>query len=99
MTSELVTNTYRHTNGPAPSASPLSPTDVCASASGTVTRVSLPPSARRPATVSRSHRPTARAGVGCASCRSTPTAGAAGPLEDGLLERDAGKLLWFEVGG
>ncbi len=83
LVSELVTNAYRHARGPASLRLTALGTAGCESVCGTVTLASPPLSARRPGIACPSRPRTTRADAGCASCRSTPTAGEAGPSGTG----------------
>ena len=99
LTSELVTNAYRHTKGPASLR-------LTALGEGRL-RVGVwdnsphipapfdkPPGDRIPPA------PTdAEGGRGLLLVREYASSWGGWPLGDGLLGRGAGKLLWFEVGG
>lgn len=99
LTSELVTNAYRHTNGPASLR-------LTALADGRL-RVGLWDSHPRiPAPFGsppRDRVPLAPAdgegGRGLRLVQEYADCWGGWPLGDGLLDRGAGKLLWFEVGG
>jgi anti-sigma regulatory factor (Ser/Thr protein kinase) len=99
LTSELVTNTYRHTNGPASLR-------LTALADGRL-RVGVWDSHPRiPSPFGpppRDRVPLAPAdgegGRGLRLVQEYADCWGGWPLGDGLLDRGAGKLLWFEVGG
>lgn len=99
LTSELVTNAYRHTSGPASLR-------LTALADGRL-RVGLWDSHPRvPAPFGsppRDRVPLAPAdgegGRGLRLVQEYADCWGGWPLGDGLLDRGAGKLLWFEVGG
>ncbi|MEV7977234.1 ATP-binding protein [Streptomyces sp. NPDC086519] len=99
LTSELVTNAYRHTKGPASLR-------ITALADGRL-RVGVWDSHPRvPAPFGEPPRdrvplaPTdAEGGRGLRLVQEYADRWGGWPLGDGLLDRGAGKLLWFEVGG
>ncbi|MFE9452677.1 ATP-binding protein [Streptomyces sp. NPDC006739] len=99
LTSELVTNAYRHTNGPASLR-------LTALADGRL-RVGVwdshpripapfgePPWGRVPPAPTE-----AEGGRGLRLVQEYADSWGGWPIGDGPLERAAGKLLWFEVGG
>ncbi len=99
LTSEMVTNTYRHTNGPASLR-------LTALADGRL-RVGVwdsDPRIPAPFDTSPSDRvplapPDAEGGRGLRLVQEYADCWGGWPLSDGMLDRGAGKLLWFEVGG
>jgi hypothetical protein len=99
LTSELVTNTYRHTGGPASLR-------LTALADGRL-RVSVwDTHPRIPAPFDKSPRDRvplapsdAESGRGLHLLQEYADCWGGWSLGDGLPDRGAGKLLWFEVGG
>ncbi|WP_329050964.1 ATP-binding protein [Streptomyces violaceus] len=99
LTSELVTNAYRHTEGPAS----LRLTSLVGgrlrvgvwdSHPGVPAPFGQPPWDRVPAAPVDSE-----GGRGLRLVQEYADRWGGWPLGDGLLDRGAGKLLWFEVGG
>ncbi|WP_328771230.1 ATP-binding protein [Streptomyces sp. NBC_00286] len=99
LTSELVTNAYRHTKGPA-SLRLTALGDgrlrvgVWDSSSHIPAPFDKPPGDRVPPAPA-----DAEGGRGLLLVREYASTWGGWPLGDGLLGRGAGKLLWFEVGG
>jgi anti-sigma regulatory factor (Ser/Thr protein kinase) len=99
LTSELVTNTYLHTKGPASLrltalAGGRLRVGVWDSHPGVPAPFGKPPWDRVPAAPVDSE-----GGRGLRLVQEYADRWGGWPLGDGLLDRGAGKLLWFEVGG
>ncbi|MCK8434044.1 ATP-binding protein [Streptomyces sp. D2-8] len=99
LTSELVTNTYLHTKGPASLrltalAGGRLRVGVWDSHPGIPAPFGQPPWDRVPAAPVDSE-----GGRGLRLVQEYADRWGGWPLGDGLLDRGAGKLLWFEVGG
>ncbi|GGK48756.1 ATP-binding protein [Streptomyces flaveus] len=102
LTSELVTNAYRHTKGPA--SLRLTALDderlrvgVWGSSSHIPAPFDRPPGDRVPSVLPAPA--DAEGGRGLLLVQEYASSWGGWPLGDGLLGRGAGKLLWFEVGG
>jgi anti-sigma regulatory factor (Ser/Thr protein kinase) len=99
LTSELVTNAYRHTKGPASlRLTALNDGRLRVGVWDTSPHIPAPfdkpPGDRiRPAALN------ADGGRGLLLVQEYADCWGGWPLGDGLLDRGAGKLLWFEVGG
>ncbi|NEC91669.1 ATP-binding protein [Streptomyces sp. SID12501] len=99
LTSEMVTNTYRHTNGPASLrltalADGRLRVGVWDSHPRIPSPFGLPPRDRVPLAAA-----DGEGGRGLRLVQEYADCWGGWPLGDGLLDRGAGKLLWFEVGG
>jgi anti-sigma regulatory factor (Ser/Thr protein kinase) len=99
LVSELVTNAYRHTKGPASlRLTALSDgrlrVGVWDTSSYIPAPFDQPPGVRVPPAPA-----DALGGRGLVLVREYADCWGGWPLGDGLLDRGAGKLLWFEVGG
>jgi anti-sigma regulatory factor (Ser/Thr protein kinase) len=99
LTSELVTNAYRHTRGP--SSLRLTAlgegrlrTGVWDTSSHIPAPFDKPPGDRIP-----SPPADVTSGRGLLLVQEYADSWGGWPIGDGLLDRGAGKLLWFEVGG
>lgn len=99
LTSELVTNAYQHTKGPA--SLRLTALEggrlrvgVWDSSSHIPAPFDRPPGDRMPAAPG-----DAEGGRGLLLMQEYASSWGGWPLGDGLLDRGAGKLLWFEVEG
>ncbi|MEU6373986.1 ATP-binding protein [Streptomyces sp. NPDC046909] len=99
LTSELVTNTYRHTTGPASlRLTALDDGRVRVGVWDNHPRIPAP--FGPPPRDSVPPVPTdADGGRGLRLVQEYANCWGGWPLGDGLLDRGAGKLLWFEVGG
>ncbi|WP_407700089.1 ATP-binding protein [Streptomyces liliifuscus] len=100
LTSELVTNAYRHTKGPA-SLRLRAPGEGRLRVFVWDTSPYIPPPFDRS---SDTHAPPpasadAEAGRGLLLVQQCADLWGCWPLGDGRLDRGAGKLMWFEVGG
>ncbi|MCE0447033.1 ATP-binding protein [Streptomyces tricolor] len=100
LTSELVGNTYRHTPRPRlPPAHRARGTAGCGSGSGTVTRGSPAPFGEPPWDRVAVPSADAEEGRGLHLVQAYADSWGALAIGDGPVDRGAGKLLWFEVGG
>lgn len=99
LTSELVTNAYRHTKGPASLrltalGGGRLRVGVWDSSSHIPAPFDQPPGDRVPPVLA-----DAEGGRGLSLVQEYASSWGGWPLGDGLLDRGAGKLLWFEVRG
>ncbi|MGY1500400.1 ATP-binding protein [Streptomyces sp. QTS52] len=99
LTSELVTNAYRHTKGPA--SLRLTALGCGRLRTGVWdTSSHIPAPFDKPTGDRVTPAPTdAVSGRGLLLIQEYADSWGGWPLGDGLLDRGAGKLLWFEVGG
>jgi hypothetical protein len=99
LTSELVTNAYRHTKGPASlRLTALSDGRLRVGVWDTSPHIPAPfdkPPANRVPLAS----PDAESGRGLLLVQEYADSWGGWPIGDGLLDRGGGKLLWFEVRG
>ncbi|KUL30102.1 ATP-binding protein [Streptomyces regalis] len=99
LTSELVTNAYRHTKGPASlRLTALSDGRLRVGVWDTSSHIPAPFD-KPPGNLVLPAPADAVSGRGLLLIQEYADRWGGWPLGDGLLDRGAGKLLWFEVGG